>query len=336
MSKQALTRAVPLVALLLTACGGGGTSTGNPIVLTEDTSSSGAAAASIGGALSSTSANGTQASSRDFKSWKSWMPDWLSPFPEALASTLCPTYRTANASGCSENSTDTIWLIEQACNFAHGSATWYARQALTKSTGTATCGSLPVPGANGNLKIQYVDAPLSNTSSVAYIDSSYGVRATIDDSQNLSDYDSQSITPFGAVNGYGAEITWTNGKRTSIQIAHRITTPASDETVAGSVNVNETAPDQRTVSGMLTVYHNLLKVTGTTTFNGLIHSDACCLPTGGTITTTFANGINVSPSTKAGQNMVGKTETLTLTGCGTGILEATDGTTTDVSLSRCF
>jgi len=160
---------------------------------------------------------------------------------------------------------------------------------------------------------------------------------TIDDATaNLGNFDNQSISAIGN-SGYGTLVTFSGGKRTQVQMAKReFVTNGFDHSVVGTLTVNETAgASSRSLSGTVTVYHNKMRVIGTSVFNNVTHSDTCCTPVSGTIQTTFSAGSNVQP-TNSGAAMVGKTETLTITGCGTGTLTAADGTSSSVTMNNCF
>jgi hypothetical protein len=102
---------------------------------------------------------------------------------------------------------------------------------------------------------------------------------------------------------------------------HTVSTGASGVTVTGE------GPN-RVATGSITVQHNLAKYTSTTTFNNVAFGDTtCCFPTGGNVTTTFADGPDVN-----------KTETLTFGGgaCGEATLTAANGSTSAVTLQHCL
>jgi hypothetical protein len=328
--------AVMGLTLTLAGCGGG-TSTGNPAI--EDSSSSGVAASSIGGALSGSNSGGSLASISPLT-----QPTLLASvchaldfLPEALASGTCPTFKTAQGSGCTAAG-GTLWLSYGSCSFGSSSALWNGTQALIMSSGSANCGSFPHPGASNNLVRQFVSAASSTTPSSVSVTTRYGTTSTIDDaSSNLQNFNGDTITPI-ANGGYGTRVNFNAlGARSAVTVAHRVSVAGGmDHSVSGQVTISEASGAlNRSLSGSVKVYHNLLKVLGTSTFNSVIHSDTCCLPVSGSITTVFAAGSNVQP-TAAGSTYVGKSETLTFTGCGTASLQAIDGTTSDVSLSRCY
>jgi hypothetical protein len=104
--------------------------------------------------------------------------------------------------------------------------------------------------------------------------------------------------------------------------------------VVGQVSVAETlGATSRTVTGNVTVYHNILRVKGNSVFNAVTYSDVCCVPTGGSITTTFTA---TSQSGATGKAYDGKTETISFTGCGTATITGTDGKSTNVTLDHCY
>jgi hypothetical protein len=326
MKFSVLTIIVATFLLLQTACsssGSGGTTTGNPLV--EDTSSTGAVAGAIGGALSSSASGGT-----------SQLKIMDSAIVSPMAAT-CPTFATTGT-GCAVSG-GTMWLTYSACKFSGSTATFTGVQALIMSAGTAACGTFPHPGVNSTLKRQYVTASGSTTPSSLVRQSATGTYLAIDNhTTNLSNFDSATLAPI--VNGgYGVSVSFnSSGARDQITFGHRINVTGDfDQTVYGTLNITESgsSASSRSVSGTVTVYHNGLQVIGTSVLSSLVHSNTCCLPTSGTITTTFSAGANVSPTT-LGSLYVGKSESLAFTGCGTGTLTKYDGSVVSVSLNRCF
>ena len=307
----------------------GGTTTGNPLV--ADTSVSGAAAGAVGGALSGSSANSVVVQSEA-------RPVNLKIFSSVTAqSTTCPTYASAGAN-CSATGSS-MWLTYNSCQYPNSAATYTGVQAFFMSSGSASCGTFPYPGANGTLYRQYVTAAGSTTPSSLLRQDAAGTDLTIDNhTTNLSNFDSAMLTTI-TNGGYGVSVSFnSNSARDSLTFGHRINTAgAFDQTIYGSLTISESSSSStsRSVSGSVKVYHNILRVIGTSTFTNVVHNNTCCLPVSGTITTTFSAGNNVQP-TNFGNNYVGKTETLTLTGCGTGTLQNYDGTLQNVTLNRCF
>jgi len=320
-----------LLALTQSGCGGGGTGTGNPMI--EDNSTSGVVASAVGGALSSSSTNNSLAMN-SFSHRKTH--ESFSLIPSAMASTACPTYHSASGSGCHTTGGD-MYLTYADCSFGSSQTNWDAVQAFIMSTGTASCGTFPSPGANATLNLQYVTL-LTHAPSTALLTTDYGTLSTIDDnSTNLSNFDGDTIAPI-INSGYGAQVGYdSSGKKNSLIIEHHISDIFLDHTLNGSLGISEITSSSRNVTGQVTVYHNRLKVVGTSVLNSLVHDDSCCLPISGSIKTTFAAGSNVAdPPTTAGALLVNKSETLTFTGCRTATYQSYDGTTTNVSLSRCF
>ena len=159
-----------------------------------------------------------------------------------------------------------------------------------------------------------------------------------DASANLANFDNQNIASINPNGGYGVAVHFgANGRRSSIALARHVAVSGLfDHSVTGNLSISEDAgASSRVINGSVTVYHNLVRVVGTSTFTNVIHSDLCCVPTGGEITTTFSAGANQSPRF-LGELMLGKSEKLTFTGCGTAVLTETDGTVKNVTLKRCF
>jgi len=332
--QRSLTLALVFFSVALTNCGQANTSDSANAAL--DSSASGAAAGAVGGALSNSSSGGTQAAMKFTmpQSLFATLRQNLSPMPQAMASLFCPTFRS-QSNQCTVSGS-TMWLNYSACTFA-GAAEWNGTQAITMSSGTATCGAFPNPGDSGTLYRQYVTAPGSNTPGEVTLTAG-GTQGIVDDaSPNLANFDNDTLTAINANSGYGAAVTFgANGARSAIAVGHHIAvTGEFDHSVIGNLSISENpGAASRTVSGSVKVYHNLLKVIGTATFSGVVHNDICCLPVSGQISTVYSAGTNVQP-TNAGSKLVGQTETLTFTGCGTATLELA-GVTTNVTLKRCF
>jgi hypothetical protein len=81
------------------------------------------------------------------------------------------------------------------------------------------------------------------------------------------------------------------------------------------------------VSGTITVQHNLLKYTSTTTFSSVGYAEpGCCFPTAGRVSTSFSKGANV-----------GKTESIAFSAiCGETTLTNADGSTVPLTLEHCL
>ncbi len=299
----------------------------------DDTSTSGAAASVVGGALSSSNSGGTIAKSSIPKNLFSFIPS-----ATASATSSCPTALTSSGSYCTASGS-TMWLSLNDCSYGTSTATWSGVEAITISPNSVSCGTFPSPGVNGTLIRQFVNAASSTTPSTATRTSSTGIDVTIDDSTaNLGNFDSVSISAI-ANGGYGTRVNYnSSGIRSSMTIARRFHSGILfDHSVTGDLSINEAAANStsRVISGTISVYHNILRIVGNSTFNRVTHSDTCCVPVSGSITTQFVPGVNRSATT-LGSALIGKTETLTFTGCKTATLQKYNGTTVDVTLNHCF
>ena len=102
-----------------------------------------------------------------------------------------------------------------------------------------------------------------------------------------------------------------------------------DHTITSGTNPLTVTGDglHRVVSGSVTVQHNLLKFTSTTTFNNVGYGDPlCCFPTSGSVTTTFNGGTDK-----------GKSESLSFSAaCGEATLTTATGGTTAMTLQHCI
>lgn len=303
----------------------------------DESSVSESVASAIGGALSSTSSGGTQA----FFKLNSEAPlsqrlrSELNPLPAAFAAAFCPTFRTTS-SACSASGND-MWLEYSDCSFI-GRVVWNGVQRISVSAGSPACGTFPYPGANGSLYRQFASAVGATTAGTLALSLGRNTIYIDHASANLSNFDQAPIAAINPDGGYGVAVSFgANGLRNSVQFAHRTELPnVFNYSVVGSLSLSENSTESsRSVSGSITVYHNLLQVIGTSTLSQLAHADSCCHPTSGTIATTFSAGANVAPTTR-GAELVGKTESLNFTGCGTATLTKADGSTANLTLRRCY
>jgi len=301
------------------------------IASVADSSTSGAVASVAGGALSSSSAGGTIALQKPKSSN-------LNFIPEAYASdrVQCPKFSTTS-SGCVASGS-TMWLTLSSCSRANTGATWAGVEALTKSSGNATCGNFPTPPVNGTLIRQFVTAASGTTPGTASRTDEKGVQVTIDDATaNLGNFDNDVISTV-ANSGYGTIVSFNgSGARTGMVIKKRlIATGKYDHSVNGTLTITEatSGSSSRTITGSIVTYHNIAKIKATSTFNSVTHVDSCCTPVSGSITTAFSAG--TATPTAQGLAMVGKTETMLFTGCQTATLTAFDGTVSSVNLTHCF
>ena len=294
----------------------------------EDTSASGAAASSIGGSLSSSSSTGTVATF-DRKG-----SVWNLAQPTAFAANVCPSLKSANGAGCT-NGTNAVDIAYATCSFGTSLATWSGTQEITLNpAGAVSCGTFPIPG-NSTIQRQFVSTP--GVAGSASRTTPAGTVVVIDNSStNLSNFDNQTIAA-NVGSGYGTAVSFASNVRTGVNVKQRVYVQGGvgfDHTVVGSISISESA-GVRTASGTATVYHNKLKIVGTSTFTGVTYNDMSCVPTAGSIKTTFAAGANVAP-TVPGQALVAKSETLSFNGDGTATLTDPTGATSVVKLSHCF
>ena len=321
-------------ALCLVHCGAGSSTAS-----VQDSSVSGVAASSAGGALSASSANGTLlAISKNSVLRRGF---FLISSAYAAITPTCPTFGTTGT-GCS-TSGNSLFLTYSDCSYFGSAATLSGYQALTRgSGGVATCGNFPLPAANGTFTRQIVEGASgasSTTPGTLTLVTSVGTEVTVDHATaNLGNFNGDTISALSN-SGYGNQITYNGSQaRSAATIKQRLVISGSlDHSVSGSVTIAETTSTSSTriLSGSLTVYHNLLKIVGTATFKNVTHSNSCCLPISGNITTTFAAGSNVA-ATPDGAIYIGKSETLDITGCGSANFTDINGTVTNVSLDRCI
>lgn len=317
--------------LQLAACGGSTSS--------EDTSTSGTAASIVGAALGGSVRSGTLASREIpqkgiFQTISASLFDWI---PNAFATTTaCPTFLTTGTECVASSST--LWLTYSACSFGTSTATWTGIQALTVAYGQPACGTFPNSGGANTLFRQFVTTASGTTPGSAIRTTASGASiVTMDDSTaNLGNFNNDTIATL-INSGYGTKTTFgDSGAIASVTVARHVVALTFDHSVSGTLDVSETAGDTtRTVTGSLTVYHNKLKIIGTSVFSSVVHSDTCCVPISGSIKTTFAEGSNVSADPLGG-TVVGQSETLTFSGCGKASLLNANGTTSSVTLNRCF
>ena len=317
----------PIVLLFglaaLAGCGSGSDGPSGGTSAVEDVSASGAAAQTVGAALGGSSRTGTMA--RQF-----------SLFPQAFASNDCPTIKTSVGSGCVQTSSTTASVTYDNCNFGNSKARWSGvMQISLSSTAPVTCGTFPVTTADGQMiQRQFVASGSGTTPASASRTNSFGTVVTFDDaSPNLSNFDSQTISPtIGS--GYGSQVIFNaSGARRGVVVAKRLSSSKFDHSVNGTLAVSEYGGIRTISLASIKVYHNLMKVVGTASFTNVVFNDSCAGPVGGTITTTFAAGANATSPTAAGAKLVGKSETLTFNGCDNQILVDTDGTSTAVSIT---
>ncbi|HEX7675762.1 MAG TPA: hypothetical protein VF412_16415 [Bdellovibrio sp.] len=317
-----------LTSSFLTACSSSSSSSSSA---SEDTSASGAAASSVGGALASSDSSSTVSEYQH----KTFM-DLL--IPKALATNSCPTI-AAGGTGCAANGND-VDLTYSACSFGSSSATWSGTLEVSLINGGAiTCGTFPDRAGsrlanNDGILRQFVS---SGSPGTATRTNSRGTIVTIDHaSANLANFDTGTTISANIGSGYGSKVVFDgSGGRKEVQVRQRVYTSSYDHSIDADLTLSESSGTRTITGGTVKVYHNKLRVVGTSTFTNVVYNQQCCTPVSGTITTSFAAGAHVSP-TVIGSAAVGKSETLTFTGCGTATLTNTSGTTADVTLNNCL
>jgi hypothetical protein len=319
-----------LTALLLTACSGGNSTGGfsSGSAAAEDVSASGAAAGVVGNSLGSSSSTGTVAWTERFRPLLGLLIE------EAHASNACPTVKTVAGSGCTQNG-NAADITLASCSYGASRATWTGTLEVTLSAGTAvTCGTFPATASianNQSIQRQYVSGGSPGT---AQRTSPFGTVVTVDHaSANLANFDTGTTIAASIGSGYGTQVIFDgSGHRKGVEVNERIHSTKYDHSITGSLTVAESGSTRTISSGSITVFHNLLKVVGTAQFTNVVYNDSCATPVSGTITTTFAAGAHVSPTT-AGSAVVGRSETLTFSSCGNQTLVDVTGRSSAVSVS---
>lgn len=350
-----------LAAVALAACSSSSSNDGSSTA--EDSSTSGAVTSAVGGSLGSSSQNGTVSFNTIRK------PLWLQPFFSATAEAgnSCPTL--LSTSGCAVSG-GVATLTYSNCNFGTSSALWNGYMTVRLSSGSMpACGSFPSPTS---VSLERQTSTSGGAAGTVTRVSAGGTTVTVDDTVTTvhANYESdpfdstgvsgQNIAQFNS--GYGSAVAFNaSGKRTSVTLAENISATNSggtqilDHTVAGVVNLTEstssgitswTASSGTVTGGACTigggginVYHNLIKMLATTCLQNVTYNTTCCTPVSGTVTTTFAKTAHSYSSGVLGTldtAMNGKSETLTITGCGTATYTDYAGNSASVKLANCF
>jgi hypothetical protein len=309
---------------LFLCCKGSG---GSP----ADQSASGIVAGAVGGVVADASTNGTLsfAAPTPQNFWKRW----LVLEPTAEAGQVCPSFATPSVAGCTQVSSNTLQFSYTDCHFGSSTAVWNGilQEVDPSGSGTFMCGSYPT----NSYSRQFVTASSVPGSGTRI--TSTGTTVTIDDvTSNLGNFNSANVNA-NVSTGYGDNITLGGANEIeSITVNRHISsTGLFDYSITGTVNA---APSEKitngwSVTGSVTVYNNTATAVGSSAFNSVIYQPSCCLPTSGSIQTTYQSTAN---STATGLALQGKSETLTFTGCGTATLSSTAGLVTQVSEVNCF
>ena len=194
------------------------------------------------------------------------------------------------------------------------------------------CGTFPAPNN------QFLQRQIVASAGVAGTGTRTSARGTVvyidHATANLGNFDNQTIAA-NIGSGYGARIGFTGTARSSVQVRQRLyVTNGFDHSIDGSITISESGTT-RTTSGSVKVYHNKLKVVGTSTFTSVVYNNTSCVPVSGTISTAYAAGTNIAP-TAAGTLLVGKTESITFNADGTATSVDSAGVSTTVAMTHCF
>jgi hypothetical protein len=299
-SYLALTLGVTASIAFVSGCGSSSSSS------TEDSSTSGSAAAAIGGSVNGSSSSGTMALNLSSHQTMESILAWANPFQLAYASTSCPTFSgsttTLTYSDCSFSGSSAVWNGSVAYTVASPNVT---REVTTGTTRTASSGTVVTINTTGSGMTPFTASGASAVSG--------GTTATLSGS---------SVTGV-AINGVNFVAASSSG---STLFNHLLTTSSAD----GGVALTKSGSQW---SGTVVTFHQLVKVIATSTLTNLTFSSGCCLPTGGSISTSF-NTTYASSTFISKYN--GQTETLTFTGCGTATYSGPESTATSVTLNHCL
>lgn len=342
LEKKAIFAVLILTTMGLGACSKSTNNDSTTASAPEDTSAMGAAASSVGGAIANSFSGATV--------------ELTASSPTTFGT--CPTLLTTAGSGCA-NVGSAAEMTYSACSFM-GNAKWSGTLSVSLSSSTAvTCGAYPTVTTD-TLRRQFIAAS-GGVAGTGTRTTGAGTVVTIDHTTAgiTANYQSDTFNGSGASgytgtffnSGGGSAVHFTSGKRDKVTILEHLSTSGLlgwDHTVAGDINITEagsgtaltwTANSGTVTSGActggITVYHNRVKMMGQTCFASVNYNPTCCTPVSGTITTTFSK-TSASGSGQVATAMNGKSESLTFTGCGSGMYTDYQGTTSAVTLSHCF
>jgi hypothetical protein len=229
----------------------------------------------------------------------------VSPFSSAYASSACTVYSSSLL-----NAGETLY---SNCSFSGSSAVWN--------------GGVTFTGTAGSTVTRVIATGTTRTAAS-------GTVVTINSTGS-----STALTPFSGSGGSaltsgGSTATFTSGTMTGVAINgvnfvtsgynHLLTT-----TGGSALSYNSSTS---TWTGTIILYHQLAKVVATSVVD-VTMSSGCCLPTGGTIKTTFS----VASSSSNYSKYNGQTETLSFTGCGTASYTGPESYSgSSVTLSHCL
>ena len=301
----------------------------------DDSSSGGLVAGSIGGALASSDTNGTVAFNNEVNEYsKSLMSVVVQP---AMAASACPKVTTTAGSGCTQAGSSAD-LTYASCGFGSSAATYSGILEVSLSaSGTVTCGTFPNTATlANNQSIQRQMVASAGVAGTATRTSGSGSVVTIDHaSANLSNFDTGTTITANIGAGYGSQVVFDGtGKRKQVIVRQRLFNTDFDHSIDGTVGVSETGTT-RTLTGSVKIFHNKLKVLGTSSLNSVVYNNTSCAPISGTIVTVFTAGAHVSP-TVIGSALVGKSESLAFNADGTAVLTDINGGTSTVTIGHCY
>ncbi len=284
---------------------------------------------------------------------------------QAFASqTACPTFSTAvGGNSCAAAGSGAVTLLLAGCSMNGAAATWSPTsltgpsgipgiKSLLDSSGKLFCGAasdyFTRSDYSGSLSVQFnnvIRASQGALQTDVWIDTVPG-NLTQDQPSWWVNQSAFMAYPMG-----GVQLTLQNGVLTQISIPgktlvasrggvllfkHTLTTRVPGTTVgatAGTTRDTPLAVSGNQVSGVMTAYHDLVRVLATSEITQLRFSSGCCLPTGGQVTTRFTAIPGVSPLSGKYAN---HTEVLRFTGCGSAIYSGPEGYGGPVKLVHCL
>lgn len=313
-------------------------SSDNPTELTEDNSATGSLVASIGGALSESDSTSTAAAYlsplRSRATSQKLLNQWITPC--FAGTTSCPKIKTADSTNCTTNGS-AIDMTYQDCHFGNNtSVSWNGtlEVSLSGSPSTAvSCGTWPqLSSFTGALQRQFIS---NGTVGSVTRTNAKGKVVTIDHySTDLANQLGETIAA-NIGSGYGTQVFFDgSGHRNRLVVKQRVYTSVWDHSIFVDVNLAESNGNRTITSGTSIVYYNKLKAKGVTTFTDVAFDSTCCQPVSGVITTNFTCSTSAVLCTASEFN--NKSESLTITGCGTATFNDVNNNSSSVSIGQCL
>jgi hypothetical protein len=244
-------------------------------------------------------------------------PTFDGPGTYALTPASCSIAYDNGKTGSSSWSTTFSLDYGSSCDDTHARP-WLQAASCSATRTTATGGNIrTIVGPDGN---SYSITHDTNGQGSGWDDS---VTPSPTNAGVIAACGSGGCTTGGTLTISGSHLTGTEtlvgGSPTRIW-DHTVTTGTGGLTVTMSGGVPS-------ISGTVTVQHNLAKYTSSVDFNDVTYGDGtCCFPTSGTVTDTFSSGPNA-----------GKSDTLSFSGtCGESTLTLPDGTKNPITLIHCI